>query len=111
MVPVREKTKCQARVWSGFQMYDCSKKSKVERDGKWYCGTHDPVRVKEKKDARSAKWDADMAADRAARVKRENLAAAERKVIVAAEADYDGLQGSGRDLRVAIQDLRRVRES
>jgi hypothetical protein len=28
----------------------CSRKGKVERDGKRYCGQHDPVAVKEKDD-------------------------------------------------------------
>jgi phosphopantetheine adenylyltransferase len=32
----------------------------VERDGKWYCGTHDPVMVKARRDAQDAKWRAGM---------------------------------------------------
>lgn len=33
----------------------CSRKAKFEREGKWYCGTHDPVTKKEKQ---GAKWNA-----------------------------------------------------
>ena len=51
----------------------CSTRAKVERDGKWYCGIHDPVRVAAKRaerDAeyarkcteRSAKWSMERAA-------------------------------------------------
>lgn len=42
--------------------YPCSKRGKVERDGKWYCMIHDPERVaarRAKQDAeRKAKWEA-----------------------------------------------------
>ena len=36
--------------------HQCSKSGKIERDGKWYCGTHDPVRIKEKREERGRKW-------------------------------------------------------
>lgn len=36
--------------------YRCNKRASYERDGKWYCGTHDPVRVKAKREERDAKW-------------------------------------------------------
>ena len=59
-------------VWSRHT-YACGKTAKVERDGKWYCGIHDPVRVAAKRaerDAeyarkcteRSAKWSMERAA-------------------------------------------------
>ena len=34
----------------------CGKTARIEREGKWYCGIHDPVRRKEKLDATHAKW-------------------------------------------------------
>lgn len=34
----------------------CPNNAKVERDGKWYCGTHDPVKRKEKQEKRDEKW-------------------------------------------------------
>ena len=49
--------KCSARtrgdVWRD---YPCSKNAKVYRDGKWYCGIHDPVKVAEREAKRSAAY-------------------------------------------------------
>lgn len=47
--------------------YQCTKRAKVKRDVLWhgkpvsleYCGLHDPVAVKAKREARSAKWKAE----------------------------------------------------
>ena len=36
----------------------CSRKGKVERDGKAYCTQHDPERVAERRTARDVKWKA-----------------------------------------------------
>ena len=47
---------CAARVWRGYHSYTCGKAAKAERDGKWYCGTHDPERLRAKDEAREAKW-------------------------------------------------------
>jgi uncharacterized Zn finger protein (UPF0148 family) len=66
---MNEKQKCSARVsgegrWGAFHQHPCRKAAKVERDGKLYCGTHDPVAAKardEKTRARwQEKWDEDM---------------------------------------------------
>jgi len=35
----------------------------VEREGKWYCRTHDPEAVMAKDQARREKWDKERAAD------------------------------------------------
>jgi len=42
-----------------FHSHPCQSKAKVEREGKWYCGTHDPVKIKARKDAQCAKWKAE----------------------------------------------------
>ena len=34
----------------------CGRTAKHERDGKWFCGMHDPVAIKAKRDARLAEW-------------------------------------------------------
>lgn len=34
----------------------CKNNATVERDGKWYCGTHDPVKVAKRNSDRAAKW-------------------------------------------------------
>lgn len=44
--------KCSERISGGFHSYQCPKSGKIERDGRWYCGTHDPVRIKEKQQER-----------------------------------------------------------
>lgn len=63
-----DRHRCATRVYAGsFSGHPCSKPGKVERGGKWYCGTHDPVRLHEKRAARAAKWDAEWAAKDAAR--------------------------------------------
>lgn len=47
--------KCSAHTHGDvWRDYPCSKNAKVERDGKWYCGTHDPVKVAERKAKRDA---------------------------------------------------------
>jgi uncharacterized Zn finger protein (UPF0148 family) len=42
----------------GYRPAPCGNRAKVERNGKFYCGIHDPVAVRAKRDARNAKWDA-----------------------------------------------------
>ena len=63
-----EKQMCCAKVVSdstGFRTFykPCSKAAKVDRDGKWYCGTHDPVAIKQKCEAQSAKRNAQREAE------------------------------------------------
>ena len=52
-------TYCCARVSSrgGFFSSSCAKKASVERDGQPYCGTHDPVKVKERRAKAYKKWE------------------------------------------------------
>lgn len=46
---------CVARVaFDSWSMQQCCRPGKVEVDGKWYCGIHDPAKVA----ARQAKWKA-----------------------------------------------------
>lgn len=50
--------KCCVRIYGGMSTFrgsPCSKPAKVERDGKHYCNTHDPVRVSERRAASQAK--------------------------------------------------------
>jgi hypothetical protein len=62
MADVKQYITCEERVWNGWSLHRCSRRSKVERNGKHYCGIHDPVRVAEKDAARKAKWDAERKA-------------------------------------------------
>jgi len=43
--------------WSRSMPTECGKRAKAERDGKWYCGIHDPVRVQERRKAEQEKQD------------------------------------------------------
>ena len=60
--------------WDGW--YQCRRKVKVERNGKWYCDTHDPVRIAaklEKEEARS-KARRELAAEKRRRIAAEHSA-------------------------------------
>jgi hypothetical protein len=35
--------KCSESVYNNWHFYPCNNKGKVQRDGKWYCGVHDPI--------------------------------------------------------------------
>ena len=52
-----EKHRCSTRLFKRFSYCPCEHAAKVERDGKWYCGRHDPEAVKRRDDKRNARWD------------------------------------------------------
>lgn len=57
MEELRGGSKCSAMIWSGFSQYQCQHKAKVLREGKPYCGVHDP-KVKAERDKKSHdRWD------------------------------------------------------
>lgn len=62
----REKTPCCKSLMDGYHLVRCRKPATVEREGRHYCTIHDPVRVAEKDEARSAKWEAKMVEQRKA---------------------------------------------
>lgn len=41
----------------------CGKTAKFEREGKWYCGTHDPVKREEKRNTKRIAWRQKWAAE------------------------------------------------
>lgn len=55
--------KCEGRVYHGVRpigkYFPCENKGKVERDGKHYCGVHDPEKRTERSAAREQKWAAE----------------------------------------------------
>jgi hypothetical protein len=52
-----EKAKCGETVCTdGWHFRKCSRNASVNREGKWYCGTHDPVARKAKSDKKLAEW-------------------------------------------------------
>ena len=42
--------------WGAFSSHRCEREGSIERDGKWYCKTHDPVAIKEKQEAAMVKF-------------------------------------------------------
>ena len=59
---MKEQHKCCVKVGRGFGFYTCSKTAKYEHLGKWYCKTHHPPTVWEKREARNAEWNKEFAA-------------------------------------------------
>ena len=57
-------------------MTDIPKDAKMEHEGKFYCGIHDPVRIKDKRKAQADKWRAEADALRASRAEAEAKQAA-----------------------------------
>ncbi len=54
-MPEKDKPKCSAVIFDHYKNVGCPNPGKVQREGKWYCGTHDPVRLKIIRDANDAK--------------------------------------------------------
>ncbi len=55
--------RCEAGSWSGAGRFShhqrCQNRAKVCRDGKDYCGIHDPLRVKDRRAKQEAKYEAE----------------------------------------------------
>lgn len=85
------KQKCCGKSWSGWSDVHCSKNAKVERDGRHYCGIHDPVRIKERDAKRKEKWDAKWNHDK----ERNNAIEQRRKDMEANAARYLWLRDVG----------------
>jgi len=60
-----QKIKCCKQVYPAGMRFprprQCSVNASVERDGKWYCGTHDPVKKLAKDIERQKKYDLESA--------------------------------------------------
>lgn len=98
MTDIPKDAKCSRYVLSDrWGVSVCCKPAKMEHDGKFYCGRHDPVKRREKRDATSAKWNAELEAERAKR----NEAAAKQAALEQDAARYrwltSGESGSKRD--------------
>jgi uncharacterized Zn finger protein (UPF0148 family) len=52
------KHKCQVEVWNRYhyRSYPCGRTAKAEKDGKHYCGIHDPAKVDAKRAEREARY-------------------------------------------------------
>jgi len=107
--------RCCKQTWyrSGGAVV-CSNPAKAEREGKLYCGIHDPVRLKAKKDAQYAKWNAKLerirAQDAAAKLQRQKAEAFDWLDAHRGNVEFEdgmfwgGPIGKGSTLLVAVQD-------
>ncbi len=53
--------RCCFDVGKGYHVTLCANPGKVQVDGKWYCGVHDPIKKAAKQAATNAKWAAERA--------------------------------------------------
>lgn len=84
---------CCERVHDGGRMvslHGCTKPAKVEREGRWYCIIHDPLRVAKKDAERAAKYEAGMVVMR----KRWALEEAAEDLLAACEEALLWINGS-----------------
>ena len=61
MMAMTEKHQCEKQVWikgSWGRFKLCANNATFLRDGKWYCGIHDPEKVKNRQEKRAAEWKA-----------------------------------------------------
>jgi hypothetical protein len=100
------KPKCCASVWpsGGLRGHPCGRTAKVERDGKWYCGIHDPVAQAKRNVARHerGRWES----DRRDLVYKKQAAAAEIVAQVMNCTEAHGLPPAVEAARVKLADLR-----
>ena len=89
-----ETIRCSKLIYSPgmFRGAQCYYTMKVMRDNKPYCNKHDPEQVKAKRDARSAKWQAEHDAQRQIEASASALAA----TLGAGRPEYSTLSGKGR---------------
>lgn len=69
MAKAKEKHQCCGQIFNNYHYHQCFNKGKVERDGKWFCGIHDPVKIAERDAVKRKQWDD----ERAERFRQRNL--------------------------------------
>ena len=72
--------------------YRCHHEARIKRDGKWYCGIHDPGKKAPKIAERNARWDAEHEANR----KKMRLIASASALLEALEAFIYEITPAGR---------------
>ena len=64
----------------------CQSAAKVEREGRWFCGTHDPEKVKARRGAERARWAMEARVSQAL----WNVQRIERQILAAVRAGIPG---------------------
>ena len=87
-VKTEARERCVRRVYraGSFIGCPCKLKVKVQRDGQWYCATHDPVEVNRRRDIKAAQRANGRKIRYAAEEHRQALQAAKDAVVEAAKA-------------------------
>ena len=70
-------TQCSKQIYANWSRHPCSRKGIVEREGKFYCKQHDPVRIKDQEEKQNRKWDQEWAE---AKAKRDHINACVRAI-------------------------------
>lgn len=97
---LEEKKTCSNTKWRGFGMSQtrCKNSAKVVRDGKPFCGVHDPQRIQEQRDVRTAIfWEQ---AERRSAVRR--IEAAGPQMLALLKESQTSIGGDWRERRDAI---------
>ena len=110
-----DNNRCSASVHNdvGVSFHQCFRKAKVTRDGKGFCGIHDPVHVKAKDEKLRAKWKAEDEARRKVRDAKERrqeagemaIALARRIVYIITAAPIAAMSVVEDDARAVIDKL------
>ena len=87
--------KCCAKIHGAYNSYSCGKSGKVQVNGKWYCGVHDPARSEAKRKALLAKIDAERQSRNAAADREKAIATSTDAVIAAARKVRDNADPVG----------------
>ena len=90
--------KCCNKVFGGYDYYRCGRPGKIQRDGRWYCGFCDPVKVAARRAKQYAKIEAETQVVRdayKAALIRGKQADAFPELVAALRGLYSGIQQDG----------------
>lgn len=122
-----EKPECEARLRGKTLPWGAVKDGKpcgrgggasIQRDGVWYCKTHDPARVAEREAKRDSEYNARLQAEMNEEKRAKRIQAAKEKVIEMAVAyflngpkEWGHAVGTARkQLRAAVHELEEARK-
>ena len=94
--PLDRAHQCCGKVWmkiSFARQRQCDRNGTVQREGKWYCASHDPEAIAKRKAASEIKWKQKFEYDRV----RIRLSFAAPKLLAACEAALPWLQQRGNE--------------
>lgn len=98
-----EAPKCCERTWpdGSCRPVSCLNDGKVERDGGWYCGVHDPVAIEEKSEAIHKKYMEEFEATQKAKKASAEKRAEEQRRACCFDDLLEALKSLLQDVRMA----------